>query len=307
MCFNSETHFGYRLLVPPWGPPPAPLYANLFFAIHESRFVRKYPQIACCKQFIDDIIGIWVPVSDQDDDNKQWKAFKRDTNSYHGMVWEFMECTDVMNFMHLTITIREGKISTTLFEKLLNVHGYITPHFAHAPGFLNGLISGSTDRIYSLCSENRERKRHVSALCHRLLRRGYQPPDLLTKFARAHQLALEKRKPSADDPPPEKNQLDDTTIFFHSAYHPNNPSSALLQDKWPQTILDPSSQHILPRLTNMHAKPINFQRMVIAYRRPRNIGNLLSARNLHLSPGPQVSSYQTRNIEGLERARERDR
>ena len=45
------------------GTPPAPPYANLFFAIHENRFVRKYPQLACYKRFIDDIIGIWVPIS----------------------------------------------------------------------------------------------------------------------------------------------------------------------------------------------------------------------------------------------------
>ena len=272
------------------GTPPAPPYANLFYAIHENRFVRKYPQLALYKRFIDDIFGIWVPVSDPSDDAKQWAAFKNDANAYHGMIWEFIERTDVMNFMDLTITIRAGIISTTLFEKLLNVHGYIPPHSAHAPGVLNGLISGCTDRIYSLCSDDTERKRHISTFYHRLLRHGYQPHDLLAKFASAHQLARGKKKPSVADLPLEENQRDDTTIFFHSAYHPNNPSSALLQDAWRQTILEPPNQHILPHLNNLEDRPINLRRMIIAYRRPRNIGNLLSARNLHLSPGPQVSS-----------------
>ena len=175
------------------GTSPAPPYANLFFAIHENRFVRKYPQLACYKRFIDDIIGIWVPVSNQDD-NMKWDEFKKDTNSYYDLKWKFEERTNTINFMDLTITIQDGEISTTLFEKLLNIHGYITPNSAHAPGVLPGLISGNTGRIYSLCSDAAERKRLLASFYHRLLRRGYQPSALLPRFTWARQEADDKSK-----------------------------------------------------------------------------------------------------------------
>ena len=181
------------------------------------------------------------------------------------MDWDFLEQTNTMNFMDLTITITDGKISTTLFEKLLNVHGYITPHSAHAPGVLHGLISGNISRIYSLCSDATERKRLIASFYHRLLRRGYQPPALLPKFTRARQLAEDNsRRPTTDDTPTEKTARDDTTIFLHSAYHPNNPSSAILQNTWRQAILDPPSRHILPRLRNNDDRAINLRRMIIA-------------------------------------------
>ena len=287
------------------GTPPAPSYANLFFAIHENRIIRKYPQLACYKRFIDDIIGIWIPTGEQEDDYATWKAFKKDTNSYHGMQWEFVERTNTMNFMDITITLKKGKISTTLFEKLLNVHGYITPHSAHAPGVLTGMVLGNTFRIHSLCSDAADIRRHVRLHYLRLLRRGYQPSDLLALFIRANRLAKE-RIANPPEIPLEEKPRDDTTIFFHSAYHPNNPSSADLQRVWRDTILQPPLQYSLPRIRNNEDEAITVRRMIVAYRRPRNLGNLLSARNLHLSPGLPVSSHLIRNNEGL-RERERER
>ena len=84
-----------------------------------------------------------------------------------------MERTDNMNFMDLTITVKDGNISITLFEKLLNAHGNITSHSAHAPRVLDGLISGNTGRIYLHCSDDTEKKRLITSFYHRLLRCGY--------------------------------------------------------------------------------------------------------------------------------------
>ena len=55
--------------------------------------------------------------------------------------------------MDLTISIHNGKITTSLFEKPLNLHLYIPPHSAHPPGLLPGIVHSTLFRIFTLCSD----------------------------------------------------------------------------------------------------------------------------------------------------------
>ena len=55
--------------------------------------------------------------------------------------------------MDLTISIHKGKITTSLFEKPLNLHLYIPPHSAHPPGLLPGIVHSTLFRIFTLCSD----------------------------------------------------------------------------------------------------------------------------------------------------------
>ena len=54
-------------------------------------------------------------------------------NNYPGLTWEFNPPSDKVDFMDLTISIHKGKITTSLFEKPLNLQLYIPPHSAHPP------------------------------------------------------------------------------------------------------------------------------------------------------------------------------
>ena len=47
-------------------------------------------------------------------------------NNYPGLTWEFNAPSDKVDFMDLTISIKDGHISTSLFEKPLNLI-YIYP------------------------------------------------------------------------------------------------------------------------------------------------------------------------------------
>ena len=142
------------------GTPPAPPYANLYFAIHEARFVKKYSDnLLLYKRFIDDVIGIWIPSATKEEDATAWSNFSTDLNSYHGLQWTMTTRAKSLNFMDLTITLNGTNIDTTLYEKKLNIHQYITPGSAHPPGVLTGLIFGNSHRIYSLCSQHKERIR----------------------------------------------------------------------------------------------------------------------------------------------------
>ena len=55
------------------GTPPAPPYANLYYAIHEETFLDSFPgRLLFYRRFIDDIIGIWLPHPDDAINSEEW-------------------------------------------------------------------------------------------------------------------------------------------------------------------------------------------------------------------------------------------
>ena len=138
------------------GAPPAPPYATIYYGIHEDYLLHTYcPELFFYKRFIDDVIGIWVPSSAE-----CWHSFIADL-SYGNLTWDVSQLSSQVHFMDLTITLQHQSISTTLFEKELNLYLYIPPHSAHPPGVLHGLVIGNIVRIYNLCSNQNEAHNHI--------------------------------------------------------------------------------------------------------------------------------------------------
>ena len=124
------------------GTPPAPPYANVYYGIHEEKFLPKHTQhVVYYRRFIDDVIGIWCPSQNPKIDDTESTSFTDTMNAFPGLTWEFSEQSNVVDFMDMTITINNSnKIETTLFEKKMNLHLYIPPHSAHPPGLLPGIV-----------------------------------------------------------------------------------------------------------------------------------------------------------------------
>ena len=116
------------------GTPPAPPYATIYYGLHESKFLPQYQNhVVFYKCFIDDVLGIWLPHPNPKINSQLWEEFTASMNNYPGQTWEFNTPTNKVDFMDLTISITNGNISTSLFEKPLNLHLYIPPHSAHPP------------------------------------------------------------------------------------------------------------------------------------------------------------------------------
>ena len=86
---------------------------------------------------------------------------------------------------------------------------------------------------------------------------------------------------------------DHTSIILHLPFHPNDPPSYKIQQAWRDTVASPKYHMPLPHMRNPKSKEkCQIERMIIAYHRPMNIGNLLSHRNLNTNPmALPVSSY----------------
>ena len=96
--------------------------------------------------------------------------FKEEMNNYHGITWEFSDRLNKVDYLDVTISINNGKITLDLFEKALNLCLYIPPLSAHPPGVLAGLVMGNCHRIYTLVSKLEARRSHLTNFFQRLLR-----------------------------------------------------------------------------------------------------------------------------------------
>ena len=89
------------------GVPWAPSLATIFQGLHENGLIPKYRVYTpLFLRFIDDVIGMWVPVDlDYTIDNQVWTQFKLDVNSNHGLEWLFTDRVMQLDFMDMTISI----------------------------------------------------------------------------------------------------------------------------------------------------------------------------------------------------------
>ena len=133
------------------GMAPAPPYATIYYRLHESKFLPQYQNhVVFYKHFIDDVLGIWLPHPNPKINSQQWEEITASMNNYPGLTWEFNTPTNKVDFMDITISITNGNISTSLFEKPLNLHLYIPPHSAHPPGLLPSIVHSTLFQIFSL-------------------------------------------------------------------------------------------------------------------------------------------------------------
>jgi hypothetical protein len=126
----------------------------------------------------------------------------------------------------------------------------------------------------------------------RLLARGYDKTQLLAAIYDANKryginnnnttTAIQRNEIKADN---------NNTCFFHIPYHPSDPPSNIIQETFRREIQSPRGLTPLHNLKNHKDTEIGINRLIVAYHRPPNIGNLLSPRIMTADNGPAVSSY----------------
>lgn len=276
------------------GLPPAPPYAQASFGVHEMTFVPTFllTNFLYYKRYIDDVFGIVIINSPGD--LHRWQVFQTQLQAFPGLEWDISPLSLQVDFLDLTLSIgTDNRIHTTLYEKELNLHLYLPPHSAHPPGVLLGLVHGNIQRIYKLCSSPLDRQTRTREMLQHLLARGYKAPDLLPIFRKAIGKALAvaaalNSDASATQPVAEPSP---NLVFFHLRYHPDGPKSSAIQQAWRETVSHPPNRPTLESLSNHLDQPFGPSRMVVAFSRPLNLGNMLSCRKVPPS-GPPVSSFK---------------
>jgi hypothetical protein len=276
------------------GVPCACAWATLYFAGFEEDMLEKYSRyLILFRRYIDDGLGIWL-WDESPECRTAWMNYKADMQTYGKLRWTFVEPCKTIDFLDLTLTLQRGRISCSLFEKKLNLYLYLPPHSAHPPGVLKGLVTGMIIRIMRLVSDPSERRSDVQNLFYRLVARGHSHSMLKLAFSKAIAHSTQQMRPG----PASLEQLEtERSVFLHVPFHPHDPPSSELQKAWRmfmwKNILSPY-QPELPSVKNKKGKPIGINRLIVAYHRPPNLGNLLTPRRFDKVKGPKASHWHSR-------------
>ena len=195
--------------------------------------------------------------------------------------------------MDMTITIVDGSIETTLYEKPQNLYLYIPPHSSHPRGVFTGLIFGQILRIRRLCTHKKDADYNISQFFERLRARGHTPEQLRPLFHRAetNAQAYINRSPEEKERQRREKWVDSRNqVYFHLQYHPEDPPSSEIQKIWREYVSHPTDESPLAELENYDNVKVGLSKLVVAYSRPLNLQNRFSVRDIH-GRGKPVSEY----------------
>ena len=211
------------------GTPPAPPYATIYYGLHESKFLPQYQNhVVFYKHFIGDSLEVWLPHPNQKINSQLWEEFTASMNNYPGLTWEFNTPTNKVDFMDLTISITNGNISTSLFEKPLNLHLYtaLCPPTRTPPRYCPQY---PLPDFFPVLGSQRSDPAH-QYFFQRLQARGYKSDHIKPLFNKAIACA------QCYSGPTDRATNDQTSVILHLPFHPNDPPSHKIQQAWRDTI-----------------------------------------------------------------------
>lgn len=239
------------------GTPVAPQVATLYVAYYEERII--FPAMGNYLQFygryLDDVFCVFKQ------DKSDPSAFDRFIGLLHeipGLKWSFETSESKAVFLDLEI-YRSDKSQTYMtrtYQKSLNLYQYPVFQSAHPPGVHSGMIYGLLQKYHFQNSDRKDFVRLANLLFQRLLVRGFRCKTLKPIFEKAL-----KRLENKTDVTKKKDT--ESKVFFKIPFDPNGLSRREIRQYFK-----------LDKLTNLLRKR-NLGRVVVCFKRPRNLGNIL--------------------------------
>jgi hypothetical protein len=259
--FSFANTFWLQLTGTAMGTPAACAYATLTFGDYENSLIlQKYKhQLLYYKRYIDDIVGVWLPSSEND--SITWENFKKDLNNWGSLRWKIENPSKKTVFLDLELSIQDNAITTKTYQKDMNLYLYIPPLSAHPPSCFKGLITGEVRR-YWLQNNPEDFKTLLLKFIGRLLSRGHTLQDISPLLQNAAATLDDKAinfRAKPKDP--------DNIIFIHKTFHPYGIQRKDIRRHF-QTILEPH---------------LNGEKMTVAISRPTNLRDILTKAKLKLS------------------------
>ena len=206
------------------------------------------------------------------------------------MRWEATERTTSLDFLDITITIVDGKISTKLYKKALNLYLYLPPHSCHSPSMTRGIITGMIIRIIRLTSDVSQIQPYIQQFYDRLIIRGFSPSTLRPLFQSSINTLSQQHHQQLITAP---TTLSDNNgrFYLHVRYHPKLLPARSIQKEFSTNIIQPANEPTVQTLVNHRYAPLPPHTLTVAYHRPHNLGNLLSCRKMDTGDAP-YSTYR---------------
>jgi hypothetical protein len=227
------------------------------------------------KRFIDNAFLIWTPKTPF----APIESFL-DLLPFGKLTWTSDPPSHSVNFLDLTLTISNGQIISKTYVKPHNLHLYLPPTSAHAPGVLKSLIFGNLQRYWKQNTHTSDFSKIASDFYQHLLARGHNPATVSKIFLDAAlHLDNSTQRPSTNRPSKSNPKL-----FLHWEFHPK--CIPLHQIR---SIFNETCQEVLSTAHSASGKKPTIGRLTVAFSKPKNIGNLLCRSKLTEPPGQRAS------------------
>ena len=283
---NNITQFGdcffKQLCGTAMGTSVAVMYAGLYYGWHEKiRLLPGYSEeIQDLARFVDDLSILWLGSL------RRFHDLKQDINDFGILRWKVEEPADKGIFLDLIISISpEGIVSTKTYQKPMNLYLYLLPSSAHQRNTMKGVIFGELKRYYWQCTDKKDYVEVARLFFQRLLDRGWDFDQLKRMFVNANYKVC--------NPPPLPQAISESTTSdndkniylklgrFHPHYIPSRTCQQIYEEELSTTLRD----------------TIGIEKMVVCYKRAKNIGDIVSQTSLFQNRGEEVSTYLGRTTE----------
>jgi hypothetical protein len=250
------------------GSPAAPMYATLYFAIHELEVIPVFQEhLPLYGRYIDDALGIWMP---NPASSLTFEAFQEKFNKFGNLTWCFTPLSMSVNFLDISLSIKQNKIVMEPYEKLLNLYLYIPPRSAHPPGGLFSLLCGRLKRIQEVTTCKNQLKSYLKKLSLRLYKRGYSKKVIMSSLKRA----LSRQNNTVCNMANNKAN----SLFLHCTFHPKAVPSCKIQHLLQTALLNPPNCTPFAQLHAKNKKAFGVTTITVCYHRPHNLKHFLSPR-----------------------------
>lgn len=235
-----------------------PNYANIFMGSLERDFLASRDlKPFYYKRFIDDIFLVWHH------GESQLLSFISDYNNAHPNISFSHSYSDTsVNFLDVTVTLCNRKLTTKLYRKPTDRHQYLHFHSSHTKHCKTSIPYSQAIRFKRICSDNNDFARNCEDLRGALTRQGYPSGIIDDALKKANNIdrkeLLTSNKRSANT---SRNSVN--LILTHSASVPNVAN--ILRKH--HNILQQSD----------HLKDIFTEPSRVVYRRSRNLHDTLTS------------------------------
>jgi len=244
----------------------APSYANLFMAKMEQDFFNSTGyQPFLYLRYLDDIFIIWT------EDRPKLERFLSDFNNFHRSVHvTYTIHEDSIDFLDVTVfksTLHPNTLDTKVHFKPTNTHRLLDKHSFHPQHTFKGIVKGQIYRFYRLCTHKKHFEEAVNILFTALRNMHYskrflvkQKRDLLFRITHPDNMTPRKHK---------------HTLPLVCTYH---------------QVTQNITTELLHTLRSLNSDDLTDTRLIRAFRRNRNLADLLVRNKITRMPSVRDST-----------------
>ena len=244
------------------GTKMGPSFACLFMGYLEQQIIESYPGPLpeFIRRFIDDFFGLSSTTPAQ---VERFLIYANNFSPHTKFTYQIAGCDDTeppvdvaydSEYLDLLVTLKNKKLSTSIFYKPTASHAYLHYHSSHSLSTRNAIPYSQFLRLRRICSSEEDFNTKSKEMVVFFLRRHYPLNVVMSAVTRAQNV------PRVSALTQSVKILEDTRPRAVMTYHPHNlPIKRIILDKWSILQQDDETSEIF-------SVPPS-----ITYRRPRNL------------------------------------